>query len=341
MSTQRPFSDRVVSHLRLADHRLRTSEPGSNRRRYSICRMTLHNIAPIDSFYLGFFHGEDTVVIPYIYDHDRHLQPDVTKFGKGGLSHWIRSSGRPYVFRSDDGALLSRTIPFGDPDEISADAVIVPLKDPDTGDITGLMSIQSLTPDVYDDEVVHAALWLGEALMLAQARDRHVGAAPEALYSLHPELNSAMSGDPRERFVQITDQLEAAYRRTGEIARAVEQIGDDKLLRDIAAVRMTLEQTQVDMAEWMLTQPLTSGADDDQQPVRVDLTPREHQIATMIATERLTNAQIAQELGISLKTVKTHVGSVLGKLGVGQRSAIVFAMADLLATSPPEPRKRS
>ena len=61
----------------------------------------------------------------------------------------------------------------------------------------------------------------------------------------------------------------------------------------------------------------------------------------MIATEQLTNAQIAKELGISLKTVKTHVGSVLGKLGVGQRSAIVFAMADLLATSPAEPRKRS
>jgi NarL family two-component system response regulator LiaR len=50
-----------------------------------------------------------------------------------------------------------------------------------------------------------------------------------------------------------------------------------------------------------------------------DLTQRERQVLELIAGGR-SNKRIAFELGISEKTVKTHVGHVLGKLGVDDRT---------------------
>jgi DNA-binding NarL/FixJ family response regulator len=49
------------------------------------------------------------------------------------------------------------------------------------------------------------------------------------------------------------------------------------------------------------------------------LTPREREVLGLIAAGR-SNKRIAFELGISEKTVKTHVGHVLAKLGVTDRT---------------------
>jgi DNA-binding CsgD family transcriptional regulator len=51
------------------------------------------------------------------------------------------------------------------------------------------------------------------------------------------------------------------------------------------------------------------------------LSPREHQIALLVATGR-TNREIAEELMLSVKTVETHLGRAFGKLGVPTRSAL-------------------
>ncbi len=60
--------------------------------------------------------------------------------------------------------------------------------------------------------------------------------------------------------------------------------------------------------------------------VRVeDLTGRERQVLTLLA-RGLANKQIARELQISDSTVKAHVGSIFGRLGVADRtSAAVWA----------------
>ena len=56
-----------------------------------------------------------------------------------------------------------------------------------------------------------------------------------------------------------------------------------------------------------------------------DLTEREHEVLRMMA-RGATNAEIAGALHVAEATVKTHVGSIFGKLGVRDRaSAIVFA----------------
>ncbi len=55
------------------------------------------------------------------------------------------------------------------------------------------------------------------------------------------------------------------------------------------------------------------------EPTPDELTPREHQVLELIA-RGFSNKRIARELGIAEKTVKTHVGHVLAKLGVADRT---------------------
>jgi DNA-binding NarL/FixJ family response regulator len=62
------------------------------------------------------------------------------------------------------------------------------------------------------------------------------------------------------------------------------------------------------------------------------LTSREREVLALIAQGR-ANKRIALELGISEKTVKTHVGHVLAKLGVTDRTqAAVLAVQEGLVT---------
>ena len=59
---------------------------------------------------------------------------------------------------------------------------------------------------------------------------------------------------------------------------------------------------------------------------RLDLlTEREHDVLRLMA-RGATNVEIAAALHVAEATVKTHVGSIFGKLGVRDRAAaIVFA----------------
>jgi DNA-binding NarL/FixJ family response regulator len=58
------------------------------------------------------------------------------------------------------------------------------------------------------------------------------------------------------------------------------------------------------------------------------LTPRELEVLGLIARGR-SNKLIARELGVSEKTVKTHVSNLLGKLGVSDRTqAALYAVRE-------------
>ena len=62
------------------------------------------------------------------------------------------------------------------------------------------------------------------------------------------------------------------------------------------------------------------------------LTPREREVLVLLG-RGFPNKQIARELGLAEKTVKTHVGHVLAKLGVADRTqaAVVAVRAGLVA----------
>ncbi|MEB2640093.1 response regulator transcription factor [Bacillus sp. DAG6] len=62
-----------------------------------------------------------------------------------------------------------------------------------------------------------------------------------------------------------------------------------------------------------------------EQPLHDDLTEREFEILLLIA-EGKSNQEIADELFIVLKTVKTHVSNILNKLNVSDRTqAVIYA----------------
>jgi len=62
-----------------------------------------------------------------------------------------------------------------------------------------------------------------------------------------------------------------------------------------------------------------------EDPAFASLSPREREILSLIA-EGLANAEVAERLSISDKTVRNHLSNVFDKLGVWTRAqAIVFA----------------
>jgi NarL family two-component system response regulator LiaR len=67
-------------------------------------------------------------------------------------------------------------------------------------------------------------------------------------------------------------------------------------------------------------------------PAPERLTPREREVLALIG-RGFSNKRIARELGVAEKTVKTHVGHVLAKLGVSDRTqAALYAVREGLAS---------
>jgi NarL family two-component system response regulator LiaR len=52
------------------------------------------------------------------------------------------------------------------------------------------------------------------------------------------------------------------------------------------------------------------------------LTPREHEVLALMV-KGMGNNEIAETLMIELSTTKSHVGSILSKLGVGSRTEVI------------------
>jgi non-specific serine/threonine protein kinase len=82
-----------------------------------------------------------------------------------------------------------------------------------------------------------------------------------------------------------------------------------------AGREITLEQVY----EYALSQGLREPQRPDAAPPA--LTGRETEIAALVA-RGLTNRRIAEELSISARTVDTHVGRILKKLGLHSREQV-------------------
>jgi NarL family two-component system response regulator LiaR len=101
-----------------------------------------------------------------------------------------------------------------------------------------------------------------------------------------------------------------------ELVRAIRTVeGGDALLHPAVAARVLREL----------------AADGDRARRHELLTPREREVLALLARGR-ANKAIAFELGVAEKTVKTHVGNILGKLGLSDRTqAALYAVREGIA----------
>jgi NarL family two-component system response regulator LiaR len=122
----------------------------------------------------------------------------------------------------------------------------------------------------------------------------------------------ALTSFPEDRLVQ--DVLQA-----GALSYLLKNVGAEELARCIHAAyagRPTLAPEAAQALIQRATQPPGVGH---------DLSPREREVLRLMV-EGLSNPQIADRLVVGRSTVKFHVSSILGKLGVQTRTEAV-AMA--------------
>ncbi|MEA2155455.1 MAG: hypothetical protein QOE11_1595 [Solirubrobacteraceae bacterium] len=101
-----------------------------------------------------------------------------------------------------------------------------------------------------------------------------------------------------------------------ELVRAIRIVdGGEALLHPAVAARVLRE--------------MVAGGDRAQR--HGHLTPREREVLALLARGR-ANKAIALDLGVAEKTVKTHVGNILGKLGLSDRTqAALYAVREGIA----------
>jgi DNA-binding CsgD family transcriptional regulator len=311
-----PFSPEAVAILRNADRRLRSADRGDTTRRYAAIKAALAGLAPLDTFFIGHFQGERSLILSYIFDGDQRLASEILTTARGGVSHWLRTSGKRYLYSDDNGRMLHRGDTIGDARQLSRDCVFTPLLD-DNGDPVGLVSSQSLKPSVFSEEFVRAQVWLSRALMQSLQQDS-ADLQDNDLYEVYPELDSERVRNEADLLNRIGERLDALGRTLRDLEGQARKVGVAELAEQAEHATGLCDRVQTEVTELVRTY---------QPPVvSTDLTAREVEVAVLIARDGLSNAQLAERLHISQKTVKTHVGNVLRKLGVTQRAAIAWTL---------------
>jgi ATP/maltotriose-dependent transcriptional regulator MalT len=92
----------------------------------------------------------------------------------------------------------------------------------------------------------------------------------------------------------------------------------DALRRKLTADQNLEIVDRAELAEAVISLPPTRRID----PLIESLTTREHDVLAFVA-DGLSNREVAQELSISEHTVKFHLASIFGKLGVSTRTEAV------------------
>ena len=121
--------------------------------------------------------------------------------------------------------------------------------------------------------------------------------------------------DPRARVIVLT-----TYDTDDEISRALKAGAKAYVLKDIAADELVRCIRDVLAGKTYLAP--AAAAKLAEGVTHVQLTPRE--LATLrLMADGKANKEIANELGISERTVKTHLGHLFEKLGVASRTEAV------------------
>jgi len=139
----------------------------------------------------------------------------------------------------------------------------------------------------------------------------------------------------RQRFPNLGVLILTGFGDDEVLLNAVESGAQGFLLKDASADEvksaiLRVVQGESHMTPSLLRKLLDELAQREQrpEPAHSELTPREREV--LLALSRgLSNEEIAKELVISEKTVKTHLGSIFGKLQVdGRAQAMLYAIRE-------------
>ena len=137
---------------------------------------------------------------------------------------------------------------------------------------------------------------------------------------------------PATRVIVLTSFLDE-----DKVLPAVRAGAAGYLLKDVQPAELVRAIRMVDRGEALLhpavaARVLRELAGDGERAERHELlTARELEVLALLAAGR-ANKAIAHELGVAEKTVKTHVGNILGKLGLSDRTqAALYAVREGLA----------
>jgi DNA-binding NarL/FixJ family response regulator len=128
------------------------------------------------------------------------------------------------------------------------------------------------------------------------------------------------------------DEYAFAALRAGASGFVVKDVPLDELARAIrsvasgdAVVSPRITRRLLDIYAAKLPDLSGGGSSSPARTALGQLTPREQEVLLEVATG-LSNTEIAEKLVVSEATVKTHVGSILAKLGLRSRvQAVIFA----------------
>lgn len=313
------FSPRVARILQHADQVIRAQPAGDYSKVYDFLRATMGKIAPVDSFYVGLYRDDALLAFPYTFDGSECEAPGVHTFGERGLGAWLRREKRTYVYAMDNGRLLSMGHRFGDTSKIARDAIAVPLIEPViSSDVFGMASMQSYGAAVYSDETIRAFEWMCATLVVVLRRQREDLAH---LRSVQAASAHNSGSEVVDAILAVTERLETLRAEIAAI-RALDHPDPDTVAARLDTLHALCTRLQ-DEVFAIVTAPATTAL----EPLAL-LTTRERQVADLLG-QRLTNNEIADALHISLRTVKSHVYSVMQKFGAQQRSEVAAKMLPL------------
>jgi NarL family two-component system response regulator LiaR len=128
----------------------------------------------------------------------------------------------------------------------------------------------------------------------------------------------ALTSFPEDRLIQ--EVLEA-----GALSYLLKNVTADELTRAIRAARRGQSTLAPEAAQMLISRATRP------KPVGHDLSSREREVLALMV-QGLSNPEIAERLVVGRSTVKFHVSSILGKLGVQSRTeAVAVALQQHLA----------
>jgi NarL family two-component system response regulator LiaR len=181
---------------------------------------------------------------------------------------------------------------------------------------SGLQSILALFDDI---ELVAQASSGAEAVRMTQQTEPDV----VLMDLVMPGMNGAAATEeilrrcPGTRVLALTsfsdEELIENTLRAGAIGYLMKSVSGDQLADAIRAASVGKSTLAAEAAEALI------HAVAAREAAGRTLTRRERQVLALMA-EGMTNAEIADRLVISLSTAKTHVSSIISKLGVSSRT---------------------